>query len=212
MPRQRKKIKQTWAELRQQRSALERFELYLPLLYLKQQQLQAAILEADREYQAMQKKVDAIIKKISVYIDLFKITTGVNIDILSEPKDIKTRLINIAGVKVPEFESSRFSQAAYSLFGTPAWLDQALLHQREKKLNMLKLEILDQKLILLQAELKKVMQRVNLFEKIIIPETKENIRRIRIALNDRMTAAMARAKFAKEKAVQREQASNTGAE
>lgn len=212
MPRQRKKIKQTWAELRQQRSSLERFELYLPLLHLKQQQLQAAILEAEREYQAMQKTVDAIIKKISVYIDLFKDTTGINIDYLSEPKDVKTRVTNVAGVKVPVFESSRFPKAVYSLFATPAWVDQALSDQRGKKLSRVKLEILDQKLMLLQAELKKVMQRVNLFEKIIIPETKENIRRIRIALNDRMTAGVARAKFAKEKTREREEESKSEAE
>ena len=68
----------------------------------------------------------------------------------------------------------------------------------------MKLEIVERKLALLQDELRKVIQRVNLFEKVIIPEARENIRRIRIALGDRMTAAVARAKIAKEKLQGRE--------
>ena len=42
-------------------------------------------------------------------------------------------------------------------------------------------------------------QRVNLFEKVKIPEAKEAIRIIRIKLGDEMTAAVGRAKIAKNK-------------
>jgi V/A-type H+/Na+-transporting ATPase subunit D len=199
VPRPRKKIKMTWAQLRLERSALERFEVFLPLLQLKQQQLQAAILEAGRDFQAMKETLEAFDQKILAYRAVFKHIAGINIAALSKPEDIKTVSTNVAGVRVPAFESARFPKAVYSLFGTPAWVDRALSDQREKNLNQVKLEILKDKLTLLQSELKKVTQRVNLFEKIIIPETKENIRRIRIALSDRMTAAVARAKMAKEK-------------
>jgi V/A-type H+/Na+-transporting ATPase subunit D len=207
MPRPRKKIKLTWAELRQQRKAQERFELYLPLLQLKQQQLQSAILKAEKEYQTVQASVDIITEKISGYRDIFNEPAGVNLGTLSEPEDVKTVMTNVAGVKVPVFESAAFPQAGYSLFSTPDWIDRALSDQCEKNLGQLKLEILGQKLMLLRKELKKITQRVNLFEKIIIPETRENIRRIRIALNDRMTAAVARAKFAKKKTETRRQQS-----
>jgi V/A-type H+-transporting ATPase subunit D len=67
------------------------------------------------------------------------------------------------------------------------------------------MQIIETCLDLLQAELKKVMQRVNLFEKIKIPEAQDNIRRIRIAVGDQMTAAVARAKIAKSKLEQKEQ-------
>ncbi|MDY6972084.1 MAG: V-type ATP synthase subunit D [Thermodesulfobacteriota bacterium] len=204
MPRPKKKIKMTWADLRQQRSALERFEFYLPTLLLKQQQLQMAILKVRREQGQLQQEEDAFEKKISAYRSVFNDTAGVNVATLSEPEDIKTSTTNIAGIKVPVFESAVFSKALYSLFGTPPWVDRALSDQRERKMNLVKLEIVERKLALLQAELKKVMQRVNLFEKVIIPEARENIRRIRIALGDRMTAAVARAKIAKEKLQERE--------
>ena len=204
MPRPRKKIKLTWTELRQQRNALERFELYLPTLQLKQQQLQSAILQARREHQRVKQATDACAGKISTYRGIFNDTAGVNMVAFSEPEDIKTATTNIAGVRVPVFESAVFPQATYSLFGTSPWVDQALADLREQNIRLAELEIIERKLELLHAELKKVMQRVNLFEKVIIPEVRENIRRIRIALGDRMTAAVARAKIAKEKLEERE--------
>jgi V/A-type H+-transporting ATPase subunit D len=204
MPRPTKKIKLTWTELRQQRNALERFELYLPTLQLKQQQLQSAIFQARREHHTVKQATDACAQKISTYRAVFNDTAGVDVVAFSEPADIKTAIVNIAGVRVPVFESAAFPQAAYSLFGTSPWVDQALADLREQNLRLSQLEIIERKLELLHTELRKVTQRVNLFEKVIIPQARENIRRIRIALGDRMTAAVARAKIAKEKLEDRE--------
>ena len=48
-------------------------------------------------------------------------------------------------------------------------------------------------------ELRVTTQRVNLFEKIKIPETKENIRLINIAFGDADTSAVVRSKIVKKK-------------
>lgn len=204
MPRPRKKIKLTWTELRQQRNALERFELYLPTLQLKQQQLQSAIFQTRKEHHKVKQTADACAEKISTYRTLFNDTAGIDVVVLSAPADIETATENIAGLRVPVFESAVFPQAAYSLFGTSPWVDQALADLREQNLRLTQLEIIERKLELLHSELRKVTQRVNLFEKVIIPQAIENIRCIRIALGDRMTAAVARAKIAKEKLAERE--------
>jgi len=207
MPRARKKIKLSWAELRQQRNALERFELYLPTLQLKQQQLQSAILQSRREHHKVKQAADTCARKMSTYRAVFNDSAGLNLVALSAPENIKTVTRNIAGVRVPIFESAAFPPATYSLFGTPAWVDQSLADLREQNLRLAELDIIERKLELLHSELRKVMQRVNLFEKVIIPEVHENIRRIRIALGDRMTAAVARAKIAKGKIEGRERRS-----
>ena len=60
-------------------------------------------------------------------------------------------------------------------------------------------KILEKQYALLLAELVTTTQRVNLFEKIKIPECKENIRRIRIYMSDQETGAVARSKIAKKK-------------
>jgi V/A-type H+/Na+-transporting ATPase subunit D len=211
MVRPKKKIKLTWSELKQQRNSLERFELYLPTLQLKQQQLQLTIVQARQEHEKVQLAANASEKKISEYRSVLNDTAGINIIALSEPEDVKTTIKNIAGIKVPVFESATFPEVTYSLFGTPPWVDQALADLSEKNRHLAELEILERKLDLLQAELKKVMQRVNLFEKVIIPETQKNIRRIRIALGDQMTAAVARAKIAKAKLEKREHEGIPGA-
>jgi V/A-type H+/Na+-transporting ATPase subunit D len=204
MPRARKKIKLTWTALNGERNALRRFELYLPTLQLKQQQLQLALGKVLHEYEAVLTGVRSIEEKIEAYQPLLRDRSGINIGKMSEPEEVRTGMVNMAGVHVPVFESVSFSEPAYSLFGTPPWVDVALGDLKEKARLISRLKVLEQQKELLEAELKKVSQRVNLFEKMIIPETKENIRRIRIALGDAMTAAVARAKIAKAKLNARE--------
>ena len=55
------------------------------------------------------------------------------------------------------------------------------------------------RLALLDEAVRKVTQRVNLFEKVLIPRTKEHIRKIRIYLSDAERAAVVRSKIAKRK-------------
>jgi len=57
--------------------------------------------------------------------------------------------------------------------------------------------ILERQQRLFSEELRITTQRVNLFEKVKIPETRENIRSIRIYLGDEQTAAVVRGKIAK---------------
>jgi V/A-type H+-transporting ATPase subunit D len=59
--------------------------------------------------------------------------------------------------------------------------------------------VLDEQHSLIAEELRTTSQRVNLFEKVKIPECRENIRFIRIFLGDEQTAGVARAKFAKSR-------------
>ena len=205
MARAKKKIKLTWAELKNQRNALERFQLYLPTLQLKQQQLQLALGQVQQEYEALLNELRHTEATLSAYEPLFQDRAGINLAQMAEAKEVKTSVKNMAGVHVNGFESVSFSESVYSLFGTPPWVDQALSDLRQQNRLVVHLELVEEQMTLLQAELKKVSQRVNLFEKVIIPETQEKIRRIRIALGDAMTAAVARAKIAKAKLELREQ-------
>jgi V/A-type H+-transporting ATPase subunit D len=53
--------------------------------------------------------------------------------------------------------------------------------------------------VILARELRITTQRVNLFEKVKIPEAEEAIRRIKIFIGDQMTNAVGRSKIAKKK-------------
>lgn len=199
----KKKIKFTRTELKQQRDALSRFKRYLPTLKLKQQQVQTSIVQTHQLFKKAQDEVDATGRAISLYDGLFNDAAGTNFQKFASPETVQTSTYSIAGVHVPRLEKIIFPKPDYSLFGTAPWTDKALadlklLHRQEAELGILK-KCLD----LLHTELKKVMQRVNLFEKVMIPTAQENIRRIRIALGDQMTAGVARAKIAKAKLEQK---------
>ena len=61
---------------------------------------------------------------------------------------------------------------------------------------------LEKQVELLGKELRTTSQRVNLFEKVKIPEAKENIRIIGVYLGDQQTAAVVRGKISKKKLVE----------
>ena len=68
------------------------------------------------------------------------------------------------------------------------------------------LSVLKRQEELVGEELRIATQRVNLFEKVMIPRTQENIRVIKIYLGDMQTAEVVRGKIAKAKAAARREA------
>jgi len=109
--------------------------------------------------------------------------------------------LDIAGVDIPVFQNIEFEESPYDLFVLPLWVDEAI--EKVKELGTLDAEIsvLEKQAELLGEELRITSQRVNLFEKVKIPETREHIRMIHIYLGDEQTAAVVRGKIAKKKLV-----------
>ncbi len=204
-----RKIRLTRPELKRQRDALERFERYLPMLQLKQQQLQLTIRDVWRLRQKAHAEANEVRKRIDRYRPVLDDTAGVNIAQLASPTEINTSKENVAGVRIPTFESVSFPMADYSLFATPPWVDKALADNRELNEKQARAEIIDRRYKLLNKALTKVVQRVNLFDKVLIPRSRENIRIIRIHLGEEQTAAVGRAKLAKGKLEARERATGS---
>ena len=194
-----KKLKLTRPELKRQRDALARFERYLPMLKLKQQQLQLTIRVVEARERAAAEAAEAAQRTFEAYAAVLKDPAGLNVRELAKPTDVKTSTRHIAGVLVPVFEGVVFPKPVYSLFATPAWVDRALKDLRELNRRQAEVDVLAEVYRRLHRELVKIIQRVNLFEKVKIPEAREGIRRIRIHLGDEMTAAVGRAKIAKGK-------------
>jgi len=194
-----KKVKLTRPELKRHRDALQRFERYLPMLKLKQQQLQVTIRDVNRQRRQARDAVEAAREKFDAYGVILADTAGVDLQTLATPLDVETTWANVAGVRIPIFAGAEFPQPAYSLFATPAWVDRALADLQEVNRRQGEVDVFDEQHRILQKELTKIVQRVNLFEKVMIPNSREAIRIIRIALGDEMTAAVGRAKIAKGK-------------
>ncbi|NLF30868.1 MAG: V-type ATP synthase subunit D [Planctomycetes bacterium] len=201
------KIKLTRPELKRQRDALARFERYLPMLKLKQQQLQGAVLKADQVYRESLRKVGAAEAAVNEYRAVLADMAGINVEALSAPTRIVSHDVNVAGVTMPVLDDVQFGPLNYSLFATPPWVDRAIADLRQVSRLKAESEILGRQLDRLRRELTRIVQRVNLFDKVMIPEAKETIRIIRIKLGDEQTAAVGRAKIAKGKLNEAEVAS-----
>jgi V/A-type H+-transporting ATPase subunit D len=193
------KIKNTKNELKAQRDALKRFKRYLPTLQLKKQQLQIEVRQLEARIEAKKAEEQQARRDLSGWVRLF-----------SEPLDLSSWVSvakiertsgNIAGVNIPVLQDVVFHREWPDLFLTPAWLDEGLKVLEQLVRLRMERRILDEQLRLLSDELRTTSQRVNLFEKVKIPESAENIRVIRIFLGDMDTAAVARAKIAKGKSV-----------
>ena len=192
------KIKFTKGELKKQRDALKRFERYLPILQLKKQQMQ---LEIQRVHQRLNQKIEelgALENKINGWKGLLG-EPGDYVAGWVRPENIITSSLNIAGVDIPIFERVEFIEAEYDLFLTPLWVDTAISSLRKLVAFLEEKKVLDKQLEILSEELRITNQRVNLFEKVKIPECAENIRRIRIYLGDQQASAVGRSKMAKNK-------------
>ena len=196
------KIKLTKNELKRQKDALKRFERYLPTLMLKKQQLQMVIRQVEAEAREKRLDRDRVHTELNRWIDVFGEEAGVEEKI--HMRELVTSDGNIAGVDIPVFERIVFDVENYNLMETPLWVDRGIDALRSIIELDAQLQVLEIQQERLNEELRITTQRVNLFEKVKIPETRENIRRIRIYLGDQQTAAVVRGKIAKKNLVQEE--------
>ena len=202
------KIKLTKNELKLQRDALKMFERYLPTLQLKKQQLQMEVRRFRDDYASLQEEIRRHEQEHKAQLALLARPEAKNFADYVRIQEFRTGERNIAGIDVPIFESLTFQPAEYDLFLTPPWFDDMLELLRNHLTLMLRHRLLDASLQLLEQELRTVTQRVNLFEKVKIPEARENIRRINIYIGDQDTNSVGRSKIAKAKCEARDAAMN----
>lgn len=196
-------IKLTKNELRNQQTRLNQFQRYLPTLQLKKAMLQFEVSMALIEIQKLQGDANAILLRVEAFSPLLLEKVSVNIKEYAEVVHVKKQYENIAGVEIPIFKSINFKEPEYFLFDTPAWTEGATLILRELVTAREKISIAEEKKRALEKELREVSIRVNLFEKVLIPRSLENIKKIRIFLGDQQLSAVAQAKVAKRKILMR---------
>lgn len=200
------KIKLTKNELKQQRDALKRFQRYLPTLQLKKQQLQLEVRQVREAVARLDEETRAFEDELGRWVAVHDPAAAALLASLQTVREWRVATRNVAGIDMPVFQSLEFAEPAYDLFLTPPWVDDALAAARRHTELRLRRQLAEEQLRLIGQELRVVTQRVNLFEKVKIPEARENIRRIQICLGDQQTNAVGRAKIAKEKCQAREAA------
>lgn len=192
-------IKLTKNELRAQQARLNQLQRYLPTLQLKKALLQVEVQNAKAGIDGLKSKAKEALDHVEDYARLFPEMDFPSIEQTVEVDEVKKSFENIAGVEIPIFEGVSFHSLSYHLFDSPAWMEGAIegVHELIEAECHLKIEV--EKLRLLQKELRDVSIRVNLFEKVLIPRSLANIKKIKVFLGDQQLAAVAQAKVAKTK-------------
>lgn len=192
-------LKLTKNELRNQQHRLSQFQRYLPTLQLKKAMLQFEVTLSLMEIARLQDEMKLMHFQVESFAPFLLEKVSLNLIRYADVLHVKKHYENIAGVDIPMLDQVVFRDADYALFDTPIWAERATESVRELVIVREKINIAEEKRRALEKELREVSIRVNLFEKILIPRSQENIKKIRIFLGDQQLSAVAQAKVAKKK-------------
>jgi V/A-type H+-transporting ATPase subunit D len=177
---------------------LKAFRQFVPALDLKSKQLLAERQETSRQLMENQSQLEALHQIVAEQLPMLA-ASDIKVDNLLQVKKVDIRYINLVGLELPELSAFEIDVQQYSRLLLPHWVDPLIQLQKKTLQIEVEIEVFKQRLTLLEEGLQKTTQRLNLFDKVLIPEAQANIRKIRIALSDAERAGVVRAKIAKNK-------------
>jgi V/A-type H+-transporting ATPase subunit D len=194
-------LKLSKSALQEQRNQLRLLEKLLPSLDLKRRQLLLELNKAQQTAQDTRAAITALDAGIGARLPM--LAAGVSIPAgLVQMRAVRVGTENVAGVKVPRLEGVECAVAAYSLLATPAWVDRLVDQLQVAAELRARLRIAEERVTVLERALRRITQRVNLFGRVLIPEARQNIRRIRIYLGDLEREGVIRSKLSKARRLQ----------
>jgi V/A-type H+-transporting ATPase subunit D len=199
------KLKLSKHALHEQQEQLKLYQRLLPSLDLKRRQLTMEVKKAQEDYVATQSAVEALETRIGEELPMLA-DEEFRLGGLVQLKSFKVIEQNVVGVKLPFLDSIECAVADYSRFATPPWVDTLVQRLKDATEQRMRAEIAGERRSTLQIAVRRITQRVNLFEKILIPTAKQNIQKIRIFLGDADRASVVTSKLAKKKQQQQREA------
>jgi V/A-type H+-transporting ATPase subunit D len=187
--------------LKRQRDQAKLYRRFLPSLELKRQQLQAAWRKSKTELAEIEAEVGRVRDELQ---SLYPLIGGSTIDIAEMARwvrvgEVEVETENVVGTAVPRLGQLLLEVDEYSRLAMPFWVDSLVDALKQMVHLRVRVGIAKKRTAVLGAALRRVTQRVNLFDKVLIPRAEENIRRIVIFLSDQERAAVVRSKIAKSR-------------
>lgn len=188
----------TKASLTKQKKQLKTFEGVLPSLDLKRRQLSAqrakakqVLAETKKNLQNLETQIAKEIPMLSnELIDLKDIVKVTGVDLVEE---------NVMGTRLPKINQMQIQGRDYALLGKPFWVDRLVELLKKALETQIAIQVAQKRLELLNQAQRKVTQKFNLFDKVLIPRAKANIKKIQIYLSDAERAGIVNSKIAKGK-------------
>lgn len=170
---------------------------YLPVLKLKQEQLQIEQNRIKKSLRDARLKSQETLLKLAPYIPFFADQEDISLQDVVVVSELSAMVKNIAGVSIKVFKSLSFKDIELPYFQTSPWLIGSVPIVKAYLQAEAHVRLLNEEDRVVQNELRKTTQKVNLFDQVLVPNTKMAIRRIKIALQDEEVAMVSRGKIAK---------------
>jgi V/A-type H+/Na+-transporting ATPase subunit D len=186
------------SSLQQQRNQLRLFQRFLPSLELKRQQLAAEYKQAMQTLAEAEQGADEASHSLIVLLPILG-SSSMKLSGLVRARRIDVAEEDVLGLRLPTLRGVEFNVADYSLLATPFWIDSLVTCLKEVVTDRIRLQVYRERVARMQAAVRRITQRVNLFEKVLIPNAKRNIAHLQIFLSDIERAAVVTSKIAKAK-------------
>ncbi len=197
------KIALNKSEMKRQIDKLKTYKKFLPSLDLKRKQIIAQRNKARDQVRILEAELREHEDQICAHFPMLPLSS-LNLDGLMKVTSVKIGKENVVGVHLPVFEGYETETTAYGRLATPHWMDPLMTAFSRLLGARLKIKVAEKRLKILEYALQKTTQRLNLFDKVLIPEAQQNIKYIKIYLSDFERASVIQAKIAKGKSEVRE--------
>jgi len=193
------------ASLQREQRKLNTYQRFLPSLDLKRRQLIAEREKARRIRGEIAESLDRLRRQVGEQVPMLA-NHDVDLETLVSVTRVELAEQNMVGTRLPVLQTVHMDVRAYGLLTRPHWADRLVVLVKKGLDLAVRLRVQDRRVALLEEAVRKITQRVNLFDKVLIPRARENIRSIKLFLADAERAGVVRAKISKNKRAREAQA------
>ncbi len=170
-------------------------EKALPTLQAKEAALRLEVKKARATMQGFEQELETYKLQAETFITLW----GEFPEGLIKVSDIKLNWRKLAGVHIPRLDALSFELGDIYLHAAPAWLGQGVVVMQKQLEISTKIKIAQEALERLEYARKKTTQKVNLYDKVQIPEYKEILLKIKRYMEDEENLAKSSQKILKQR-------------
>jgi len=194
------KVQYNKTAIQQLQKQLNIREKALPTLKSKETALRLEVKKAADKLNEVKAKLNELLKAID---DLDRLWIEFPEVLRIEKKDIFSK--NIAGVRIPILKEVKFKIAEINLARQPAWVPLGIELLKEILKLRVEMKAVEQQFEILTYARKKTTQKVNLYEKVQIPQYREAIRKVKRFLEDKENLEKAAQKIVKQRSEKKEE-------
>ena len=192
------KLQLNKANLTRKTRDLKNYKQFLPSLDMKRKQLLALQKKTEKEYGNINEDLKKLMQNVGEKLPMLA-NDNVDLRNLVRLESIDLDQEKIMGVTLPLLRNFQISVKAYSYFSWPHWVDNYINEIRGALELSIKHQIWQQRVEILKAAVLRATQKVNLFDKVLIPKTQSEIAKIKVYISDLERAAVVTSKIAKNK-------------